>query len=460
MKQFIVFFKTFCVACIILFVVSCSRNASDVIEKLVIRPPFQNAVIASDSLMVSPIASSEVKTQRGSIFKIPGGAFVYKDGTVVKDSVCISIKEFCTTADILMSGIPMVCDSGGKAYNFESAGMFEIKGNCRGREVFLGSGKSIDVDFVSMTDGGYNFYYFNEKSGTWETRAIAKSGNAIDNTKNEEVVSSDSQTNKFQIISLNKPHKLDKNRSIIDFDINIENFPEINMYSGLVWQYSGNKKYADPDKNKWIFKTEWKDIKLVEGKEQDEYLLFLTSNQTKFSTAVYPVLSEKNFKKAMAEFNKKNEGFKDQLIQMQKESNRLATETALLRSFTISQMGIYNCDKLMKDPDIIAASAHFNFDNYTVSDINKISLFFITDDGRSIVKIPYNGQNNFWFNPARKNKLIAVLPEDKIAYFGSEDFRQMDIDKIKNTGTLDITLKVYNTKIASSGDLNQFLQDI
>ena len=440
--------------------VSCSRNASDVIEKLVIRPPFQNAVVASDSSMVSPIAASEIKTSRGSLFKIPGGAFVYKDGTMVKDSVHISIKEYCTAADILMSGIPMVCDSGGKTYNFESAGMFEIKGSCKGKEVFLGNGKSIEVDFVSMTDGGYNFYYFNENSGSWETKAIAKTGNVIDNPPNEEVVSTDSKTSKSQVASQNKPHKLDKNRSIIDFDINIENFPEINMYSGLVWQYSGNKRYADPDKNKWIFKTEWKDIKLVEGKGQDEYLLFLTNNQTKFSTAVYPVLSEKNYKKAMAEFNKNNESFKSQLTQMQKESNRLATETALLRSFTISQMGIYNCDKLIRDPDLIAVSAHFNFDNFTVSDINKISLFFITDDGRSIVKIPYNEQNNFWFNPARKNKLIAVLPEDRIAYFGSDDFRQMDIEKIKNTGTLDITLKVCNTKIASSGDLNQFLQDI
>ncbi len=257
-----------------------------------------------------------------------------------------------------------------------------------------------------------------------------------------------------------EPKKIDKKKSVIDFDIDITNFPEINVYNGIVWQYSGNANYPDPDKNKWIFNYKWQNFKLTASTDNKEYELKLISKTKSFKTSVVPVLSEKNYQKAMLAFKKNIEKSNQQMAMIQEEVNRKFQEEAVLRTFSIAAMGIYNWDRLYKEPQFVAVKADFRFDKFAATDINNINLFFITDFGRTVVKLPPSSWQQFAFNPEKANKLIAVLPENKVACFSSKDFRNLDIDQIKSQGSYQFMLKVSDKIISSSKSLEDLLASI
>jgi len=422
--------------------------------------PFKDIALQADNSLINPQASIKIRTSKGSVFSVPENAFVYEDGSVVKDSVNLKIKEFSSTAEILISGIPMTCDSGGKTFNFKSAGMFEIRGKCKGKDVYLAKDKKIDVDFSSAVSGDYNFYYLNDSTGKWETKGMAKAGTNEKVVKHVVDAKTQAKMDEKQLAKQYELKKVDKKKSVIDFDIDITNFPEINVYNGIVWQYADNNAYPDPDKNKWIFSTKWENFKLTALNENGEYELKLINKNKSFKTSVVPVLSEKNYQKAMVAFKKNMEKSNQQMADIQDEVNRKYKEEAVLRTFSISKMGIYNWDCLYKEPQFVAVKADFKFDKYTANDFNNITLFFITDNGRTVVKLPQNTWQQFAFNPDKANKIIAVLPENKVACFGSKDFSNIDVDKVKTLGSYQFVLKVSDKNITSSKSLEELLESI
>lgn len=461
MKHFNNILKSIVILSMLLAFMECNNSTRNLATQMKITPPFKTAAVNAELNTIDPSASAELKTSEGSLVSIPANAFVYENGEKVKDSVAIKISEYRTAAEIMMSGIPMKCDSAGETYNFESAGMFEIRGNCRGKEVFLAKGKSIDVDFVSMASGGYDFYFFNEKLGQWESEgAFNKNGEkmeaANDTASSDQQAGNDIKKQKKIV----EPKRINSKKSIIDFDISLKNFPELNIYSGIVWQYSDNMKYKNPDSNKWIFKTKWENFELTPLGDSTEYVLKLTAKNKMFVTSVVPVLSEKDYKKAMTIFKRNMDAYNEQLSLAKQELKRQETEAALLRTFSINQLGIYNWDRMYKEPQYIPLTADFVFDKYKVNDFNDITIFFITDDGHTVVKLPKDDWDRFAFNPDKENKIIAVLPEDKVACFGSGDFKNLDIAGIKKDGKYTFSLKVSDMKITSPESLNEILSSI
>ena len=59
--------------------------------------------------------------------------------------------------------------------------------------------------------------------------------------------------------------------------------------------------------------------------------------------------------------------------------------------------------------------------------------------------------------PEKANKIIAVLPDNKVACFGTEDFRNLDIDQIKSKGSYQFMLKVSDKIISSIKSLEDLL---
>jgi hypothetical protein len=438
-------------------IIACNNSTKKLTSLLERTPPFQNVSVKPFSRLIDPQADNEIKTILGSKFNIPRNAFVYENGVVVKDSVEVKISEFRTAGEILMSGIPMTCDSAGKTYNFESAGMFEIRGNCNGEEVYLADGKAINVDFASFESGNYNFYFLNEATGKWETKGTSKIPEAQTKAVTDSSTKVQSNVPETKLTKVAEPRRIDKKRSVLNFDIQLEGFPELNVYSGIVWQYSGNAKFPDPDKNKWIYNIDWEKFHLTSQGDSLEYVLELTADGKRFTTSVVPVLNEKNYNKAMAVFKKNMETYNEQLAQISKETDRRSAEAAVVRAFSINEMGIYNWDRMFKQPQVVALNANFRFDQIKLNDFNTVTLFFITDDDRTVIKLPESEWNKFAFDPDKSNKILAVLPEDKIAYFGSKDFEKIDVEQVRTTGNYSFTLKVTDKKISSVDELNAFL---
>jgi hypothetical protein len=124
-----------------------------------------NIPFVSNSVDASEGGTLEIN---GSTITIPPNAFVFCDGGEVKGDVDINFRDFHDKADLLLSGIPMGYDSAGTHYDFETAGMFELRGMQDGKSVCIKDGKAVGVDLKSHFGEGFNNYNLDETTGEWD----------------------------------------------------------------------------------------------------------------------------------------------------------------------------------------------------------------------------------------------------------------------------------------------------
>lgn len=108
---------------------------------------------------------------------IPEGAVVDAEGRSVKGNYDLQYREFRNPAEIALSGIPMIYHSEGEEYRFNSAGMFEIRAEQNGKELFLK--KDITMDFnTTQQIPGVAYYQLDEENGEWiKERELSESEN-------------------------------------------------------------------------------------------------------------------------------------------------------------------------------------------------------------------------------------------------------------------------------------------
>jgi hypothetical protein len=122
------------------------------------------------------------------------------------------------------------------------------------------------------------------------------------------------------------------------------------------------------------------------------------------------------------------------------EFARKDVEMKLKRSFAIQSFGIYNWDRFYKDESetMVRCEATFNLS----TEYNDIAVFLITGAEKNAV-IQYTKETfeKFSFNTAYYNKLVAILPNNEIAIFENEDFKKLDIAKIKTAKKYQFEMK-------------------
>lgn len=102
----------------------------------------------------------------GTQIHIPANAVVYENGKPVIGSYIISYTEYRNPAEMAFSGIPMVFHDKTGEYQFNSAGMYEIRGMKDGRPLELQ--QEIIIDFnCTKNEAGVNFYQLDDKTGEW-----------------------------------------------------------------------------------------------------------------------------------------------------------------------------------------------------------------------------------------------------------------------------------------------------
>lgn len=130
--------------------------------------PIENIEIPVSNLTINPNKDTIIHLESKTKISIPEGTFVDKDGNVIEDEVNISVKEFRTLGEIIASGIPMEFDSAGQTYDFESAGMMDIRGSLNGEEIFFAPNKSVNIEMASHKFGNdYNTYVLDDSTGQW-----------------------------------------------------------------------------------------------------------------------------------------------------------------------------------------------------------------------------------------------------------------------------------------------------
>ena len=117
---------------------------------------------------------SGYKFSSGSLIFIPEDAFTFDDGSSCKGKIIIKYRELLTKADMLVSGINMIYMKEGKRKMLESAGMFEIKAECGGKELQLKKGKYIQIRMKCLNElKGLEAYLYDYKNKFWTKTASA-----------------------------------------------------------------------------------------------------------------------------------------------------------------------------------------------------------------------------------------------------------------------------------------------
>ncbi|MEM9819529.1 MAG: hypothetical protein AAF985_00595, partial [Bacteroidota bacterium] len=145
-----------------------------------IAPPFKNVSVELEEIQVEdPTKENTITMSSGSIITIPANAFVDKNGQPITSPVKLTYREFFETSELIASGIPMrVANENGGEEWMQTAGMFELQGFHNDEKAFIADGKSVEVSYASEVEGNYDFWYFDETTGSWENRG-ATAGTAF-----------------------------------------------------------------------------------------------------------------------------------------------------------------------------------------------------------------------------------------------------------------------------------------
>lgn len=452
-----------------------SESASETQTNLrEIAPPIENVLVPSTAMEVEVSEDFLEEMDNGTKIHIPANSLVDANGDPVEGKVDVTYREFHDVADVIMSGIPMHYDSAGETHVLQTAGMVEIRASQDGKPVFIADGKEINVEMASFQDGGYNLYNLNEGTGNWSY-----------------IETSTPQPNpRFQVIeeveelpevtyTPFKPRKAVEGEPVFPIDADFKRYPELAHFKDLDWQWAGVEEEGciNPVEEQWVFGQIWTKAQL-DAKDIDKGLFYLTlSNaQKRAIMLVTPVVPEDGYEKAMASYesaiNKMGKVLvarkEAQLARIERQKRMLNAQqlaerqARLVRNFEVQEFGIYNWDKIIKmqEPMQIMASFEFKDSGLEEDELAQIDRVFLVVPDENIV-VPYvkgarwgSSWENFIFSPSVKNKIIAVLPDNRIAVFDENDFAKNAIDSEKYT----FSMRTLDKKINSPEDLKAVLR--
>ncbi|MFT6499964.1 MAG: hypothetical protein ACJASQ_000071 [Crocinitomicaceae bacterium] len=144
-----------------------SRSAVQVGPEFMISEEFMAEI---QSFEIDPTIKTSLKIgKEGTVLHIPKSAFVDQEGKAITSTVTITYQEFKNPADMAFSGIPMTYTNRDVEYNFNSSGMFSIKGYSDGEEIKVNPAKSLSIDYaLAKQNADIDFYRLKDDSTNWE----------------------------------------------------------------------------------------------------------------------------------------------------------------------------------------------------------------------------------------------------------------------------------------------------
>ena len=466
-----------------------------------VKPPFKELDGKPFIYSVEAGKDTVIITESGSQIKIKANSFVEKNGNHITGKVDINYREFDDVVDIFLSGIPMTYDSAGTEYHFESAGMFEIKGFQSNEEVFISEASPINILLASKQEGErFNIYKLDDKSGAWSYLGKDTAGrkyaevkvDSVQTPATEKTVNLEKEVEKAQAkteqVKREKPVEpviATPGRQNLKIEVDEKEFPELALYKNLLFEIDKNDKTYKSE----LSKITWDAASVKKGKEKGTYILTFIKGKTEYSFLTRPVVSEKDYPKAVEVYNKKFDEYEKALVkrkedEAQKEKElkaehdklnaerlaelteiqqRMASESAqqmatnattniIYRSFMVSSFGIWNSDCPQNMPKGLIVSATF-------ADKNGKQLFFNTlylvEKGKNAAYSLTNYDfSRFQFNPESENLLLGVTKDNKIAVFKPEDFAALGkIDKSCN-----FKMNVMKENFKNSDEVKAYLE--
>ena len=412
--------------------------------------------------MITPAAeqltvanNSVIETANGSLLVIDENSFVDQNGKVIKGAVDLSFKEYHNPLDQIISGIPMTYDSAGVQYHFESAGMFEI--NAVDQNVKINPDAPLRVILNSQKNGThYNLYAYNKEKKNWDfiskdnTPADHNRAKALKNLHDEFAAKTTSAQTECSAVQSFKtriectkpivPKEEDQNKFRVSIEVDATEIPELASFQNLKFEVLPSTNFDARKANIiWDYAT----VK----KEKEKYILSFFKGATHYEVEGVPVYGEKNYSvekrkfdfgisaynrrmdsitKALTEKTIVLEAAKkktEEIIAIQVKEKPLYAvdekvvgdaEHNVLRAFSVSKFGTYNCDcpQLLPTEQIVKACFKTKENNITLNQV-----YLVERNQKKMFTIYNSYFKTFPFNPKNSNLIISVDSIGQVYYF-------------------------------------------
>ena len=470
---------TNCILVSVLILGACNtsvhKNKAKAKNKLAYTSPFKSVSLPKENFVIQPNVSQIITTQNGSKIYIDSFSLVDKDGAQITEPVTLHLQSIMDPAEMLTSGIPMkYSDSENKDVPFQSAGMFEIQATtASGQEVMIDKQHPIKMDLSSYSaENGFSNYMLDKNTGLWtkteeETiipnfdkeiirRQLAKLKgktafnnelfvfnfyNLLDIYLNEDYreISKYYENPKKAIPTRLLKYGVDAER-ILCYDYLNSNDKVSACY--FVWESVDRKKFPNWKKASYA--------KLVK-KSDDVYELICpnTDNQSEvFTTLIRPKMTIKSLFKFGPE--KWDANYAETLKEIQEQERTLAKMNDVMRILTISQFGVFNCDRFYKNPDAFEAKVELVVPKGKNGFVPE-RYFYVSK--RDKISIDYAFSKKLLLFQDKTAALYTVLEGDVLAKVDTEQLLKCSKD---NPTTQKLTFKPV-TKINNTNELKALM---
>lgn len=503
--------------------------------------PIESAKAQFASYKVDANQGGVYQYRSGSRLVVPAAAFVNDRGDLVEGDVEIKYREYHDFVDFFLSGIPMTYDSAGTTYTLESAGMMEIYAEKDGQKVRFAPGKSIDVELHSAINApahlnvppNYNIYKLDDEKRNWiyhkvDNMELVKEEQEMTLDKNDPLYDvKKAHAEKLDLIIMNaanelakidasipkpveplKPKTATKSDPVFNLDFNdltraiddrflsasekneaVRAEKDLGIlyqeYEQMLWRISPKSNMSPRQFESQYNEVDGITIKKINSRD---YEFTLINGDAATKVIVNPVLTGKDYIKALAIFEKEFEqysqeisareatlleqkeavrnraeeerrlaekAFQNQLVAMQnKGNNHQAIEQLIKRKvvnrFKATEMGIWNCDRPLPPAmqNIKASFADKNGNTF-----EKRMAYLVDKSRNTVCRFYTTDQTPMNYNKDSDNLLWLLTEDNKIAVFRPEDFKRIN----KPKGSYEFEMTVIDKEIKSEADVREVL---
>jgi hypothetical protein len=388
------------------------------------------------------------KSKSGSHIQLPANALVDASDQPVTGLVDLNYREMQLASDIFLAGIPMAYQGG----HFTTAGSFELRVGQDTNPLFMKSGSKAQVNFASNTGGeDFDFFKLDESQKSWSNLGRTNPVSNVEKQKLKRELAKRTPPIRFPLdrkyFAFNYDAILD-----IETDLGWNTADRKNLNARLtayglgwenaeVWQridFKGNSEHAAlmvwrnvmrkpfPD---WV-KRQWGELKPL-GSERYLYTVANEQDSTQvFAVELEAVMPLRTLFAFAPEKWKKD--YYKVMAKIREEETRIAQMAEVYRNFELSEFGIYNWDKLMKEENRVELAASFEWNAVVNSRLSELTVVLIGGDNRSVINYPSSSWGNMALTPDPGARLFCILPGNKLAVFPATAFKKIDFARLRN----------------------------
>lgn len=375
-----------------------------------IKPPLPGKEVQFETFKINSQTENTITySKTGSKVIIPAHSFVKSNGESITGEVEVQYREFHRPSEIVLSGIPMHFDDGDQHFEFESGGMLEIQAFSDGEALKLADNKFIDVQMISKkeTADDYNLYYLDTIQQNWQQKG--KVDTKVKSLENKvRKTNSGSSKEKYPIeygkreygykvldtygfipiierygsIPPKLPRKANPDQMLMSIKLDTTKFPDLAYYKGIQFELPDEESKKLNSDLKFV---EW-DHKYIQATTQEgTYIVVLKKATKEFKFKAFAVVPESTWEETKYMYGilsqadalgidiSDTRSIRNYILSLSDKSKKDAsdyankivqkkTEKTISRNFTISSLGVWNCDRPIP-PGQIQILAKYNLDN-------------------------------------------------------------------------------------------------